>query len=478
MEEDQEQEHIKHVCKFCNKSFPCGRSLGGHMRSHVTNFSTESEKMKKLSSLNNEETTGSEGGYGLRENPKKTWRLTNSSEEKETGLVAVLDKLCNECGRGFQSWKALFGHMKCHSDKEKVILDDDHQEDSWNKVVMNDSQSQSDDNEVNVPPNRRRRSKRKRTRYMKTTTTTTTTTSVTSSVSVSEIEHEYEYEQEQEEVAISLMMLSRDVSNWSGLNSIGESSYQNISNSLQLETVSKIESKRVISNGSELGNSNGKSSEILVTDSPKNDDRLIKMKQKRVYGKDKKSEIDSESELVVSKSNSKYTSKKSKFFDSEKKSNSLESEISKKSHKKGKFECTTCKKKFHSYQALGGHRANHKRNKGCFPSKIESSENTNEFEEVDPTIESNELMKNIEYVEEEHEQLEAVKKSNLVSELESQSQRVMVEESLPEIRNFLDLNLPATTDEENISNQHAEIYKPWWLVGSNHKQEGLVALFN
>ncbi|XP_070056742.1 uncharacterized protein [Nicotiana tomentosiformis] len=34
------------------------------------------------------------------------------------------------------------------------------------------------------------------------------------------------------------------------------------------------------------------------------------------------------------------------------------------SENKIKFECTTCKKSFHSYQALGGHRERHKRTKG------------------------------------------------------------------------------------------------------------------
>ncbi|KAG9152662.1 hypothetical protein Leryth_020870 [Lithospermum erythrorhizon] len=34
--------------------------------------------------------------------------------------------------------------------------------------------------------------------------------------------------------------------------------------------------------------------------------------------------------------------------------------------KKNLFECTSCNRKFHLFQALGGHRASHKRTKGCF----------------------------------------------------------------------------------------------------------------
>ncbi|KAF8412425.1 hypothetical protein HHK36_000389 [Tetracentron sinense] len=38
---------------------------------------------------------------------------------------------------------------------------------------------------------------------------------------------------------------------------------------------------------------------------------------------------------------------------------------------KGVFECKACKKVFNSHQALGGHRASHKKVKGCFAAKLE-----------------------------------------------------------------------------------------------------------
>uniref|UniRef100_A0ACD5ZCX4 Uncharacterized protein n=1 Tax=Avena sativa TaxID=4498 RepID=A0ACD5ZCX4_AVESA len=40
---------------------------------------------------------------------------------------------------------------------------------------------------------------------------------------------------------------------------------------------------------------------------------------------------------------------------------------------RGLFECKACKKVFTSHQALGGHRASHKKVKGCFAAKLESS---------------------------------------------------------------------------------------------------------
>ena len=29
------EERKKYVCKYCSKSFPCGKSLGGHIRTHM-----------------------------------------------------------------------------------------------------------------------------------------------------------------------------------------------------------------------------------------------------------------------------------------------------------------------------------------------------------------------------------------------------------------------------------------------------------
>ncbi|CAJ1975347.1 unnamed protein product [Sphenostylis stenocarpa] len=548
MEEDQE---VKHVCKFCSKSFPCGRSLGGHMRSHVTNVSTETEKLSSFNNNSNnnggERDTGimgseggtSNGGYGLRENPKKTWRFTDSSED----TLLVLDKLCKECGKGFHSWKALFGHMKCHSERvsqnnSNLLEDQDSWTDNTNasqKMVLDDSHS---DNEATAP-NRRRRSKRRRTRYV--------------APSTSSVSFVSEAEQEQEEVAMSLMMLSRDVTPWCGLNSVNSLHFESPSVTTNLD--SKAEGKSVVSNGSEKKvtklkdvkgefgyldasnlNSKGKISSVLLgTESP---GFVVSKTLVSIHGNDKKTELDSNSAFedneIDDDRNNKYTSIKAKYLDSELKASSSkswvknkspEAELSKSSNKRGKFECTTCKKIFHSYQALGGHRASHKKIKGCFASRNESSENSTELEadlSPDPTTESK-LVKN-EYVE-EHEMVTVTtttttttgfdnaedivreskkgkghecpiclkvfpsgqalgghKRSHLPSGSENarncQSQTVVLEGASPEIRDFFDLNLPASTEEEGNSHGHAEPYRPWWVVGGSVKQEALVGLIS
>ncbi|KAK7292180.1 hypothetical protein RIF29_07939 [Crotalaria pallida] len=555
MEEDQElmmkQQQQQHLCKFCSKSFPCGRSLGGHMRSHITNntsSSAETEYKEKEKVVASEAGTGSGTGYGLRENPKKTWRIADSSGE-DTLFTLTADKFCKECGKGFHSWKALFGHMKCHSDKERVSINNNNNNHSLvedqdsvtnnnnaQKLVM-DSQS---DNEATAP-SKRRRSKRRRTRYMVPATNPSSSSSV------------HEVEQEQEEVAMSLILLSRDLSPWSGLSnpvaadfSDNNSAYFKPSCSVQTEIEIKMKS---VNNGSEITkvikqsekklefgnlvsanvNSKGKSSELLA-------DEFIKSEKANKCELDYVSALEgcedeqgknrvNGTESVLSKSTitNKYSSIKTRFFGSELKSKSLkiwiskpseEAEFSKNSHKRGKFECTTCNKIFHSYQALGGHRASHKRNKSCFVSKNESSENSIETElSPDPTTESK-LMKNSESEYIAEPEVDATDFNNEVADTVNESKKNKVHEcpiclkvfqsgqalgghkrshvaasgsestknfqkveQVPEIREFLDLNLPAATEEES-GTSHADSSRPWWLVESNHKQEALVGLMS
>ncbi|KAK6133639.1 hypothetical protein DH2020_032549 [Rehmannia glutinosa] len=242
MDEDQE---LRFVCKLCNKKYPCGKSLGGHMRSHVVANSAEFEEKfeKKISSLVNYESKivnyeNGQSSYGLRENPRKTWRATDSS------FPFPQEKICKQCGKGFQSLKALCGHMACHSDRDKGLRDDHSWSTSENQKLVVDSHSDTEDEDLV------RRSSSKNKKFKKIVVKSTTNNG---SSSVSEIDGD-----EQEEVAMCLMLLSRDLGNKGGVNSVVESSDNN---SVILETKSssidmrtgKMEVVKNVDNQNEVG---------------------------------------------------------------------------------------------------------------------------------------------------------------------------------------------------------------------------------
>ncbi|CAA7019618.1 unnamed protein product [Microthlaspi erraticum] len=80
---------------------------------------------------------------------------------------------------------------------------------------------------------------------------------------------------------------------------------------------------------------------------------------------------------------------------------------------KGLFECKACKKVFNSHQALGGHRASHKKVKGCFAAKLDHTDD-NEADQVHGMITQKELYHtNLQY---DHQNGSSVKKKAKVHE--------------------------------------------------------------
>ncbi|XP_016515360.1 uncharacterized protein LOC107832070 isoform X1 [Nicotiana tabacum] len=481
MKEDQE---LKYVCKFCNKSFPCGRSLGGHMRSHLINSSFDQTK-KKLPSI---EASSPIADYGLRENPKKASKFAESSED--TNLVPNQIKVCKECGKSFQSWKALFGHMKCHSEKIISYMNSTVEEDSWNndanyaihKQVM-DIQSDTE----TATPNKKKRSSRKIKRYITTTTSSTVT----------------EIEQEQEEVAMSLIILSKDSGNWVGLNLFTDENGSKISKCKDGELVKLKKVKNGKPEQGESSKSNARALRIprngyKMDKSEESDDKQKKIKE------DKENRFE-ESQIEVHYKLDKGSYSKKRNFEMNECDISVDSNTKKlrdhdsDSEKKIKFECTTCNKSFYSYQALGGHRASHKRTKGCENITIaiehtqnqaadnkltntKNSSNDSTIDEFGEKVETSSVSKKLKGYEcpicfkifQSGQALGGHKRSHLIAKAKSNNQAVILQKPTPEIRDFLDLNLPAPVEEE--SSEHVG-FQTWW-IGSSHKHEQLVGLIS
>ncbi|KZV23278.1 hypothetical protein F511_02179 [Dorcoceras hygrometricum] len=475
MEEDQE---LKHICKFCSKSFPCGRSLGGHMRSHLINIPSDQTKKnnhkveKKKLPLH---TNGRNNArideiivFGSRVSSSNTGKFSKSIKEVDTLLQR---KLCKECGRSFQSWKALFGHMKSHSLSGRIekIVEDDCQDssDDHGKIAM-DSYS---GNEADAPFWKKKRSDR-----LKGSKSTSNSSSLVDFPSyVSDID-----QQEQEAVALSLIMLSRDARKWDGMHSFDSSN--NNSELLEAKIIGEVVEKN-----SKTGEflkfkelKNGKIDSVVKTPHPRNEFRSSR-------NLIKKSELDLLEEQDIKKSN------KRKFTDSSdsdltlpvenyKFSSSYDPFDSEDFEKYSKFLCTICRRSFPSYQALGGHRASHKKFKGCCAPRSEntdyspvqsdqSSKNVREFRAK--TASEVGLKKGKDHecpicfkVFPSGQALGGHKRSHLITNQTKSSHPSTTppHKSTLEIRNFLDLNMPAPVDEE------CNDFKSWW-IGISHEQE-------
>ncbi|RAL41149.1 hypothetical protein DM860_017698 [Cuscuta australis] len=327
-----EQEDQETVLMKMNRYF----SLGRHTRSHNHLIPNPPESG---------ETTQSH--VLIRENLNKSFEVaaaeSNAEEKHEEDALLLQRKLCKECGKKFESWKALFGHMKCHSQRTAKGFAGF--------------------------PKRKKRSRRRAmmmTRY-EVDNNSSTLTSANS-------------DYDQEEVAMSLIMLSNNDNNPEVL-------------------------------GSQLKKQKPRGSEIPTTNETK-------------------------------------------------------------------FQCSTCSKAFHSYQALGGHRASHKKNynnDGFAPPSQAMSEK----------VESSKKMK---ADDDRHEcpicfkifgsgqALGGHKRSHFKVGATKTDMQQQPETQKPETRDFLDLNFPAPVEEEEEDRERQQIigFQAWLMMGRNYSHEQIV----
>ncbi|CDP13640.1 unnamed protein product [Coffea canephora] len=104
------------ICQVCSKVFGSGKALGGHMRIH---FQTNKDN-------------------------KDLWKIKSSSSDHDSAVAGFnknnTNPTCSICGKNFPSMKSLFGHMRCHPDREWRGI----QPPSWAAVKPSPSSSLSD----------------------------------------------------------------------------------------------------------------------------------------------------------------------------------------------------------------------------------------------------------------------------------------------------------------------------------------------
>uniref|UniRef100_J3MMN4 C2H2-type domain-containing protein n=1 Tax=Oryza brachyantha TaxID=4533 RepID=J3MMN4_ORYBR len=323
-------------CRVCGKGFSCGRSLGGHMRSHVTFGDAVAEADggggggggggDGDGEVNGGRCSNGVVGYGLRENPKKTRRLSEFDEEDEVveeGGDGGELMACRECGKLFSTWRSLVGHMRRHASGGRDRGDEDDEF---------DGPEAEEEEEVMVapaavtviaaPPRRRRRSMR-----------------VAAPAPAPPPVPGGGVEKEQEDVALCLLMLSRDTGMWR-------------SPVKAVEPFEMVEQKKkkatakqpppIPRNG--YGYNSDEDSALLQCGDAKTNNTgrgggdVAKCRKRRAsyYAPNSISPKQQQQQRAAAPA------------------------------KRTRYECPGCGKVFSSYQALGGHRASHKRiNTSC-----------------------------------------------------------------------------------------------------------------
>uniref|UniRef100_M1AA05 PEThy;ZPT4-1 n=1 Tax=Solanum tuberosum TaxID=4113 RepID=M1AA05_SOLTU len=110
-QEQQQQPIFKHYCRVCKKGFVCGRALGGHMRAH--GIGDEGANIDDDDPASDWE---DKFGGGVKGGNKRLYQLrTNPNRQKS-------NRVCENCGKEFSSWKSFLEHGKCSSEDAESLV--------------------------------------------------------------------------------------------------------------------------------------------------------------------------------------------------------------------------------------------------------------------------------------------------------------------------------------------------------------------
>ncbi|KAI3466365.1 hypothetical protein Pfo_023028 [Paulownia fortunei] len=105
--------NIERVCHVCHKGFSSGKALGGHMRIHVHKAKNKVLVFKK--SLKAHQTIKFK-----KQNPRDGREIDFVKKKEQYGGSGntIKKPTCIICDKDFPSMKSLFGHMRCHPERD------------------------------------------------------------------------------------------------------------------------------------------------------------------------------------------------------------------------------------------------------------------------------------------------------------------------------------------------------------------------
>ncbi|MBA0750441.1 hypothetical protein Gogos_001852 [Gossypium gossypioides] len=367
-------------------------------------------------------------GYGLRDNPKKSWKsLGFNGDDDNAATSSTLEFQCKACGRQFESMKALFGHMRHHSARERKEVNCQECGRKFKSLKALTAH-------MRLHPLKSVTVKRKRSKRSRYNSAPNSSLS-----SLNESSGLVEIDQDVEDAALCLIMMSRGVKNWTEFNCFWESCDNN-----DFEIKSFHQNKEILKTsfgyGDELDSYASGSMNVFheknISEYKELDSGILSAKEKNtesgfeLYETEIKGTLSGE--IMNLKSieaeprqdlmegldltglgSTKSSSSKDAMFDAcdsgpaDDASNKLisiplNSEVSDDSLRKNKYRCRICNKSFKSHQALGGHQTIHRKS-NTYAEPVEDHEKTTHISSS-PEIEAGCKLVKVEYVENSVEQ--------------------------------------------------------------------------
>lgn len=359
LEENNNGSTHDYMCKICDKEFDGAKSLSLHKKTHPQ--------------------------YTLRRNPKRSRRFIDQDYAVEVSAAAAPAKkmstmsedkvkTCTECGKEFGSWKALFGHMRCHPERE------------WRGIQPPDTithQHGRMNNNASHPPSRR-----KKPPPNVIVTADSDSESETESRRGSRKASDNESDTESIEAAYMNGDMQQSVRNWQkgkrtkrlrqSVRSLQAVTSYAPENSEAATTPTETRHQREIIDALMLLKAVESERKRSALTAPPQEPQVTDKEDVVLHhwSGGKAEEVEQEDHVSRSERNCHKEDKRSAVVKKEAEDAypSEEDEDGANEFETGmqgvgprmKYECTTCKRIFKSHQALGGHRASHKKVKGCY----------------------------------------------------------------------------------------------------------------